>query len=410
MKSHRCETSLNKNSNTYLYAIIFFYICSGAFSMLQGIYIKELKIGEDFLGIIISSKIFAMAFFSIPCALIVNKIGKKWGLFLAMFLVSLFTILQGVFANRYYLLIFSSLQGAVTCFQSVSEGPFFMENTDEKNRLKLFSYSFADNVFSTMIGYFLFGSISSSISSYFGNINGLRYSIIISGIIGFISCFFIIKIKSNRTKVHIKEESVFIRYKNVLIEKYSSRYLIYNFIIGFGAGLVVPFFNVYLKYKVNATTWQIGIIMALAEGAMGIGGLITPFMARKLGGFKTIIICQVISIPFLMLIALPPSLIIVSAALFIRNGLMNMTGPITGKLSMEIVKENDRSIFASINSISSNLSRALSSILAGFIMKNFANGYEVPYFITSILYGVATYYFDFKNYKKDKTKGVISTC
>jgi predicted MFS family arabinose efflux permease len=72
---------------------------------------------------------------------------------------------------------------------------------------------------------------------------------------------------------------------------------------------------------------------------------------------------------------------------------MNMAGPIVGNLSMEIIKEDERSIFASINNISGNLSRAISAVVAGFIMKNFINGYEVPYFITAILYITATIYF-----------------
>lgn len=176
------KINFNRNAKLYLTAIIFFYVCNGAFGMLQGIYLKELNIGEDFLGLVLSGKILAMALFSIPCAIIVNKIGKKWGIFIAMFMVSILTILQGSFTNRYYILIFSCIQGIASCFQSVSEGPFFMENTKENNRLKLFSYAFADNVFSTMIGYFVFGSISGKLNNKFGTINSLRYSIIAAGI------------------------------------------------------------------------------------------------------------------------------------------------------------------------------------------------------------------------------------
>lgn len=402
-KIKRGKINFNHNAKLYLTAIIFFYICNGAFGMLQGIYLKELNIGEDFLGLVLSGKILAMALFSIPCAIIVNKIGKKWGLFIAMLMVSILTILQGSYANRYFILMFSCIQGIASSFQSVSEGPFFMENTKENNRIKLFSYAFADNVFSTMIGYFVFGSISGKLIKNFGTINSLRYSIIAAGCIGMISCIFIFFIKDTKGSVVITRGKIIDSYKSIFKQKYPRKYLLYNFIIGFGAGLVVPYFNVYLRYKVNASTMQIGVIMALSQASMGIGGLITPYMAKKIGRFKTIILCQLVSIPFLMLIALPPSIIVVAIALFIRNGLMNMTGPVTGNLSMELVKEYERSMFASVNNISSSLSRAFSSVLAGFIMKNFVNGYEIPYFITSIMYLLGTYYFfiSFKNYSKD---------
>lgn len=383
-----------KNAVLYLTAIVFFYISSGAFGMLQGIYIKELNIGEGFLGVIISFKTIAIAVFSIPCAIYVNKHGKKKGMLLAMFIIPILIILQGYFSNKWIILMLSIIHGGTNSFLIVSEGPFFMENSNEKNRLKLFSFSFADNVFSTMIGYFLFGNISSSLGQTVNMVKALRYSIIIAGAIGLISCIFVSMIKENNQVTSKKVDNVF--YKdmvNVLKQKSSLQFIVYNSLIGFGAGLVVPYFNVYLKYKVNIGTKQIGTIMAFAQLAMGLGGLITPSLAKRYGKVKTIIMCQTISIPFLMLIALPPSVLIVSVALFMRNGLMNMAGPIVNNMSMELVKPNERSIFASVNNIAGNLNRGLSAVVAGFIMNHFANGYEIPYFITSILYIIATLYF-----------------
>lgn len=405
------KDKISKNAMIYLCAIAFFYVSSGAFSMLQGIYIKELKIGEDFLGLVISMKILATAVFSIPDAILVNKIGKKKGLFLAMFFVSFASIVQGYYTSKWIILIFASFQGAASSLMSVSEGPFFMENSTEKNRLALFSFSFADNVFSTMIGYYVFGRVTGALGNSFSVINALRYAIIISGCIGFISCGFICALKKNKNSSISQDNKKFIKnYINVVKQKYPSRFIIYNFIIGFGAGLVVPYFNVYLKVRINATTAQIGLIMALAQGAMGIGGLVTPFLAKKYGKIKTIIVCQLVSVPFLMLIAIPPSIYIVSTALFIRNALMNMTSPIIGNMTMELVEDYERSIFASINNISSSISRALSAIVAGYIMKNFSNGYEFPYFITAILYIIATVYFyeAFKGIGKRKAPRVAT--
>lgn len=382
----------SKNANMYLVAISFFYISMGSFNMLQGIYLKELNIEESFLGIILSFKTFAIAFASIPCAMIVNKIGRKRGILITMSLVPLLTILQGAIPNKYIILFISVLQGAVQGFLMVSEGPFFMDNSNPKNRIKLFSYSFADNVFSTMFGYFVFGQLSNTLSSHFGVLFGLKYGIIISGIIGLVSCVFILFIKDNKTNV--STQKYFLKKVKILcLKPYPRKFIIYNLLVGFGAGLVVPYFNIYLKYKVSASTSQIGIIMALAQGAMGIGGLITPSMTNKFGRIKTIMICQSISIPFLMLIALPPNLYIVATALLFRNALMNMAGPVISSLSMELIDDDERSIYSSLNSISNNLSRAISALVAGYIMENLPHGYELPYFITAITYLVSTIYF-----------------
>lgn len=369
--------------------------------MLQGIYIKELNIGEGFLGIIISFRTIAIAAFSIPCAIIVNKYGKRKGIILAMFLIPILIILQGYFKDKWLILAFAILQGGANAFLAVSEGPFFMENSNEKNRLKLFSFSFADNVFSTMIGYFVFGNISDSLGQYFSVVNALRLSIIISGVFGLIACIFVFMIEECKENCAVVQKAFYKDMLMVIKKRDSLNFLIYNFIIGFGAGLVVPYFNVYLKYKVNITTEQIGIIMSLSQASMGIGGLITPILAQRFGKVNTIIMCQVASIPFLMLIAMPPSVVIVASAMFMRNGLMNMAGPIVGNMTMEMVKGSERSIFASVNNIAGNLSRGLSAVAAGFIMNNLANGYEIPYFITAVLYLIATIFFyrSFRSYK-----------
>lgn len=383
----------SKNANLYLLAIVFFYISMGSFSMLQGIYVKEINIDESFLGLILSAKTLAIAVASIPCAMIVNKIGRKKGLFITMLMVPLCNIFQAIFINRWVILFLALIQGAAQGFLLVSEGPFFMDNSTPKYRIKLFSYAFAMNVFSTMFGYFIFGHISNGLGNALGFVAGLKYSIIISGLIGLISCLIILRIhedKSTMTKVttnFVKDMG------NILRKPYPIKLFIYNLLIGFGAGLVVPYFNVYLKYKVHASTSQIGVIMSLAQGAMGIGGLITPHMAAKFGKVKTIIICQVLSIPFLMLIALPPNLMIVATAMFMRNGLMNMSGPVVNNMAMELIEPSERSIFASINGISNNLSRAFSAMVGGFIMNVLPNGYEVPYFITAITYIIATLFF-----------------
>ena len=252
----------NKNAVLYLGGISFFYICMGSFNMMQGIYIKELNFDESFLGLILSLKTFSLAIFSIPCAMIVNKIGKKKGILLTMIIVPITIILQGMSQTKGMILGLSILQGGANSFILVSEGPFFMENSNGRNRIKLFSYSFADNVFSTMFGYFVFGQISGGFIRLFGSIEALRYAIVISGALGLMSIILIAFIKDSET-CSVEDKTMFLKdLVKISKKKYPMKFLLYNLLIGFGAGLVVPYFNVYLKYKVNATTEQIGIIMA----------------------------------------------------------------------------------------------------------------------------------------------------
>lgn len=395
--------AFNRNARLYLCALAFYSISAGAFGMLQGIYIK-LKIGEDFLGMLISSKTLAMALFAFPCALIVSRIGKKKALLFSAFFILLSIMLQGYFEASWLILIFGITQGCFEALLSVTGGPFLAENSHGEERVKLFSISFALNTFSVMTGYYIFGQVVEGLSKNINLIQAYRYGIIASGFVGIIGLVFISFIKETE---NTSEDKKCISLKDaisVFSEKGVLQFIIYNSLIGLGAGLVVPYFGVYLKFKINITTSQLGTIMSLSQVATGVGGLITPILANKFGKVNTIILCQITSIPFLLLIATPPSIFIVSIAFFMRSALMNMTGPVISNISMELVGNEKRSVLSSIMNLSSSLTRAISAVVAGLMMKNFSNGYEIPYYITTCLYVIATVYFykTFKSYNYSK--------
>lgn len=399
----------NKNAMMYLYAMVFYSISTGAFGMLQGIYIK-LKIGEDFLGMLISSKTMAMALFAFPCALIVNRIGKKKALFVSILIILVSIAMQGYFQLRWLMLLFCIIQGCFEALLSVTGGPFLAENSNGDERVRLFSVSFAVNTFSVMAGYFLFGQVVEGLSINFDVVQAYRYGIIIAGFAGIVALVFIAFIKDLPEREEDKKGSTLKNSLLVFREKGVMQFIIYNSLIGFGAGSVVPYFGVYLKFKINISTSQLGTIMSLSQVSTGIGGLATPILAKKFGKVNAIIICQIASIPFLLLIATPPSILIVSIAFFMRSALMNMTGPIINNISMELVTNEKRAVLSSILNLASSFTRAISAVVAGFMMKNFANGYEIPYYITTCLYVIATVYFyiTFKSYNNSKTISEIA--
>ncbi|MCB5942970.1 MFS transporter, partial [bacterium 210820-DFI.6.52] len=74
----------------------------------------------------------------------------------------------------------------------------------------------------------------------------------------------------------------------------------YQFLIGIGAGIIVPFFSVYLKYSMDIGDNIVGTILSKSQFGCIIGGMIIPFMSNKVGKVKSVIICQLLSIPFLL--------------------------------------------------------------------------------------------------------------
>jgi MFS family permease len=336
---------------------------------------------------------------------VVSRTGKRKALLFSMLVTSIAIILQGYFRYQWLILFFGIIQGTSDALLSVTGGPFLAENSRGDERIRLFSVSFAVNTFSVMAGYSIFGQVVERLNMNISVVQAYRYGIIGAGFTAILSLAFIFFIKDNANSEDGKNGVSLKDSISVFREKGVYQFIIYNSIIGFGAGLVVPYFNVYLKFKINISTNQLGTIMSLSQLATGIGGLITPILARRFGKVNTIIMCQIASIPFLLLIATPPSILIVSIAFFMRSALMNMAGPVINNISMDIVSNDKRSVLSSILNLASSFTRAISAVAAGFIMKNFSNGYEIPYYITTCLYVIATVYFykTFKNFNSAKT-------
>lgn len=63
---------------------------------------------------------------------------------------------------------------------------------------------------------------------------------------------------------------------------------------------------------------------------------------------------------------------------------MNMAQPALQSLTMEIVGDEERSALSSLMNLSNHITRGISASVAGFIMANIS--YELPYYITAVLY------------------------
>jgi len=182
------------------------------------------------------------------------------------------------------------------------------------------------------------------------------------------------------------------RYSKLLLKSVLVKdVFIYNTLIGFGAGLVIPFFNIFLTQRLKAPTYMVGIVLSTSQVGMAIAGLLAPFLIFKLGKVKSVVVSQLVSIPFLLMIALPQSLGIVILSFLLRSAFMNMSNPISSCFTMEITPIEQRASVASLVGMAQNMSRAASAILGGWLMEK--TNYSVPYFITAILYLLASIFY-----------------
>jgi MFS family permease len=166
--------------------------------------------------------------------------------------------------------------------------------------------------------------------------------------------------------------------------------LVSHSLIGFGAGFIVPLFNIFMSNKLGASSGQIGVIMSVGQVATALGGLLVPLVVSRLGQVATVVVLRLASIPFLIIIANITNIYGMGAAYFFRTTLMNMTNPVESSLTMGMAGEK-RVAMSSLLSSMNTVTRAISVLASGWIMSRYS--YGVPYYFTCGLYGVTTFLF-----------------
>jgi predicted MFS family arabinose efflux permease len=173
-------------------------------------------------------------------------------------------------------------------------------------------------------------------------------------------------------------------------------------LIGLGAGLIIPFMNLYFRDRFGLSEGEIGLLFAVMQGFMVIGNLFGPAVSRRLGLVRGVVATQLLSVPFMVLLGVSSFFPVVAVAFFLRSGLMNMNQPLTSHFAMEVVSKRDHAVTNSLLSLSWFVAWSVSADIGGALIER--NGYTPPLLIAAALYVAASalYWFFFKNVEEGR--------
>ncbi|RSK28465.1 MFS transporter [Bacillus sp. HMF5848] len=390
-------SSYNKNVRLYLMVLILTQVAIGMFMIIYNFYIRELGYVETVNGRVISMTALASAIILIPAGIISDRTNRRNVMILGLMLTGGTLIVRSLMEAEPLLLATAFMTGLSMAFLQVSSIPWLAENSTQSQRIHLFSFNAALMTAAQVVGNLL-GGVLTDIFTFAFHVPALlsiRITLLIAGVI-----FLLALIPLLRMKPVKKERSVKSRINTKIDVSQLKIILIFavaQLIIGFGAGLVVPYLNLYFADRFQASNSVIGLILSLGQGATAFAMIIGPTVVKKLGEVRSVVLLQLLSLPFLLLTAYTTNIMFAAIGFLFRQALMNAGNPIMQSLLMERVDDSAKGLANSVNQMVFSLGWAvMGPVSTAFVMVHGSYwGYAIVFTITAGLYLVGSTYFYF---------------
>jgi hypothetical protein len=167
-----------------------------------------------------------------------------------------------------------------------------------------------------------------------------------------------------------------------------------NALIGLGAGLIIPFLNIFVEGKFEVAFSTLGAVFAWSQLGMALAVMTQPLIAARLGKVASIVLVQALSLPFIAMLGFSSSFAAVAIALFVRSALMNAANPIYAAFTMEQVKEAWRPSLAAAENMVWAAGWVIGPIASGLVRDAFGfdRGFLILFAAMLVLYAAGITY------------------
>jgi len=380
-----------KAARLYLFYSFASGLAMGILRLLFNFYILSIGYDSNFMGILVAIPPFVITFLAIPVGMMSHRFGLRLTLIIGASLM-VGSILGLSFSTAVVtLILFSLTRGLSRTLLSVSNAPFLTENSQSTERTHLFSVQFATRMAAMFIGLSLAGALPTIVSwlGPFGPEDAAAYR----GALWVCTAIYAMAVIPLIRLPRLQSESQGPQPPPKIREMFENpmqllRLFLPQVIIGFGAGVLVPFLNVYFRQRFGLSDITIGFLFAFQSVLMALATLAGPILAQWMRRATAVALVQLLSIPFLFLLGYAPWVAASAIGFFVRASLMNMGNPLYTAFAMDSVSKAQRSTSAALMQVSWQGTRFLGSLAYGPLQAG--PGFPAIFPITIGCYLVAT--------------------
>ena len=423
-----------RNARLFLISNVLSGVTGGILLVLYNLYLVSLGYHADFIGVVLFTGTIGAGLAIFPAGACIDRFSGKYILVYSTALIGVAGAGQILFRQPLPLLISAFLAGIGLAFLLVITAPFLTANSTPEERPHLFSMNISLGLITLVVGEVFGGTLPawfrslpwfmapltpsfSSLLASQSDPRSYQLALLFAGVIAapsFIPLFMMSNIHPPRrtrptaplpsTKtLTINEPPVYSRgvplrrigdsisrtISNINALMHSAFFylvLVYVF-TGLGAGLFIPYFNIYFVQHLRASPALFGLIDGGANAITALLTLTAPWFARRIGKINTITLTRLASIPLLLTIGLTAFLPLAALLYLFRQGTMDMSAGILQVFSMEAVSEKHRGLANSSYQSAFQVPWAITAPIGGLLIVHF--GYP-PIFLLGTLFYILT--------------------
>lgn len=389
-------------------AVFFIQLIDASLFILFNFHLKKLGYDDSGIAHILSYKYAAIVLSAFPLGLFIK--GRRLVNFFRVASITtpslMLLILFSLEYNYTFLVyIFVFLFGFSAICISVTAMPFIMLNTPKEQHSEAFAMYF--QVFSTTAFFAGFSNyVLNSISpDFFTEGTVLK----IYGVLGFISTYFISKIKLEE---NVSERVPLSGFVEAYEWKRIGVAILPTILIAVGAGLTIPFMNLFFLNVHGIDSRDFSLYGSLSFVLVTIMLIFIPTIRRRFGYNMVINGFQILAIMALFIMATTEwyadyhwAAPIAIVALLLRQPLMQVASPAVTEMTMYYVGERNQEMMGALNASVWSGAWFFSSVIFGVLRANEV-AYVNIFLLTVLLYFVATwvYYWLIKDYERMKKR------
>ncbi len=419
-----------RNARLYLISNALSGITVGILLVLYNLYLASLGYNTDFIGLVLFSGTLGAGLAIFPAGFCIDRCGGKLAQIWSNLAIGAIGMAQILFRQPIPLLISSFIAGIAAAFLLVVNAPYLTQNSSPTERPHLFSFNIVVSLGITVLGEVLGGSLPGWLRTIPwlmmplpGPVHWLlaqpaaprsfQLALLFAGILAIPSLIPVFMLSDDRPARQSQPEQdgnliistrqswrkqlaqitswrKQIRHTPVRIWLNSPFFVLVlvQVLIGLGAGLFIPYFNLYFVEQLKASPALFGLIDGGANALNALLTLLAPLVAMRIGKINTISVTRLLSIPLLLTIGLTSFLPLAALLYLFRQGTMDMAMGIFQVYSMEEIPEQRRGLANSTYQAVSQGTRAITTPLGGLIIAHFS--YAPVFIIGAVLYMLST--------------------